>query len=96
MGVFYTNRNRIHNLEKENGQIRKIVYGDRGMLNLVDTNTCKCHRDEVFTAIRRGETVSEMIMKKIEELNKNVLILMISLNVRSPNGMSIEGGEDKI
>jgi hypothetical protein len=44
----------------------------------------------VFLAIRRGEQVQEMLLKRIEELNKNVLIIMVHLNIRSPNSTALE------
>lgn len=75
---------------EEMGQIRKILFGKRGSLNLVDVETCKNNRDQVYAAIRRGEQVQEMLLKRVEELNKNVLIIMVHLNVRSPNSTAME------
>lgn len=86
-GVFFAFKNKLNNVEKENGQVRRILFGDRGTLNLVDVKTCEKYRDEVFAAIRRGEQVNQMLLQKLEELAKNVIVIMVSLNIKSPNGI---------
>lgn len=73
VSVYYAQRNRIGNLEKENSQIKSIIYGDRGKLNIIDHDSCKRYRDEVFAAVRRNEQVNEMLLNEIKEINKNVL-----------------------
>lgn len=90
MSVFFSIRGRLNNIEKESGQVRRILFGDRGNLNIIDVQACKSNRDQVFLAIRRGEQVQEMLLKRIEELNKNVLIIMVHLNIRSPNSTALE------
>lgn len=90
MSVFFSIRGRLYSIEKETGQVRRILFGDRGTLNIIDVETCRSNRDQVFSAIRRGEQVQEMLLKRIEELNKNVLIIMVHLNIRSPDRTSIE------
>lgn len=90
MSVFFSIRGRLHSIEKETGQVRRILFGDRGALNIIDVDTCRANRDQVFSAIRRGEQVQEMLLKRIEELNKNVLIIMVHLNIRSPNSTALE------
>ena len=74
VSVYYAQRNRIGNLEKENSQIKGIIYGDRGKLNIIDHESCKRYRDEVFTAVRRTEQANEMLLNEIKEINKNVLL----------------------
>lgn len=90
MSVFFSMKARLSGIEKETGQVRKILFGDRGTLNIVDVETCKANRDQIFIAIRRNEQVQEMLLKRIEELNKNVLIIMVHLNIRSPNSTALE------
>jgi hypothetical protein len=90
MSVFFSIRGRLNTIEKEAGQVRRILFGDRGNLNIIDVQACKANRDQVFLAIRRGEQVQEMLLKRIEELNKNVLIIMVHLNIRSPNSTALE------
>lgn len=90
VSVFFSIRGRLSSIEKESGQVRRILFGDRGNLNIVDIETCKANRDQVFLAIRRNEQVQEMLLKRIEELNKNVLIIMVHLNIRSPNATALE------
>lgn len=90
ISVFLAFKNKVSNLEKENGQVRQIIFGDRGSLNLVDVKMCEKYRNEIFTAIRRGEQVNEMLLQRIEELHRNILVIMVSLDVKSPNGIKNE------
>lgn len=90
VSVFFSIKSRLSDIEKETGNVSKILFGDRGTLNIIDKETCRGNRDQVFTAIRRGEQVQEMLLKRIEELNKNVLIIMVHLNIRSPNSTALD------
>lgn len=77
-------KNRISNLEREVRRGMKVLYKEAGALNIIDHDTCKRNRDEIFTAIRRSERAMEMLLGKLEELNKNVLL--ISFKMDSMNG----------
>lgn len=85
--VYFIARNRINNLEKDSRLFKKILYKERGALNLIDTETCKRHRDEVFSQIRRGEKVAEMLLANMQELNRNVITIMAYLDIKGPNGV---------
>jgi hypothetical protein len=87
MGMFFTLRSELHGLKKENGTIRKIVFGERGKLNLVDSSTCEGHRKEIIAMIRRNETILQMVNEEMKEINKNLVIIMVTLDIRSPNGV---------
>lgn len=80
-------RAKIAALEKEFTRQTQIVYGDKGKLNLIDVGTCKEHRDQVFRAIRRGEDVMEQAIRKMEDLNKNVLTIMVYLQIKPPGNL---------
>lgn len=86
-GVFNAFKNRLKNLEREVRKGYKILYADRGQLNLIDQDTCKKYRDEVFTAIRRSERIIEMLLDKLEKINENMIIIMVHMGINSPNGI---------
>lgn len=82
VSVFISFKARLNAIENEFKRVVGIIYAEKGSLNLVDVKTCKEHRDQVFTALRRSETVMEMALTKIEVLNENVLEIMIHLQIR--------------
>lgn len=84
ISVFLSFKNRVMSLEKELRRNQKILFGEQGFPNLIDKKTCKEHRDQVFAAIRRSENVMDQALKKIDDLNKNVLTIMIHLQIKPP------------
>lgn len=90
VGVYYGQKNRIGNLEKENSEIKGIIFADRGKLNLIDHETCKKYRDDVYTAIRRNEQVNEMLLNKIDKIGENVLLLGFKLEALLKDMKKIE------
>ena len=90
ISVFLMFRNRLYNQEKELKRMQKILLGDKGFPNIIDKKTCKEHRDQVFSAIRRSENVMDQALKKIDDLNKNVLTIMIHLQIKPPPSLEEE------
>lgn len=84
ISVFLAFKNRLSNVEKTVSRGMKVLYKEAGALNIIDHDTCKRNRDEIFTAIRRSERAMEMLLGKLEELNKNVLL--ISFKMDAMNG----------
>jgi len=82
--ILMTVKNQVNNIVKQVDSMRSIIWGDRGILNLVDKSSCKGYQDQIFAKIRANESDVSMIAKEIKELNKNVLTIMISLNIKSP------------
>lgn len=83
VAIFIAFRSKLNSTEKDLMHLQKILLGDRGVLNVVDQKTCKENRDYVFSAIRRSENISEMLLNKVDDLNKNVLVIMIHMNINS-------------
>lgn len=81
-GVYFSFRNRLISLEKEIANNRKIIFGERGVLNLVDEKTCRSNRDQVFISIRRGEAAAENTDRKLDNLNENLLAIMFHLKIK--------------
>lgn len=85
ISVFFAFRNRQSNFERELLRNQKVIFNEHGFPNLIDLKTCKEHRDQVFTAIRRSENIMDQALKKIDDLNKNVLTIMIHLQIKPPH-----------
>lgn len=84
ISVFFSFRSKLNEIEKELKRNQTIIFGDKGSLNLVDVNTCKQQRDQVFAAIRRSETAMDQTLRRIDDLNTNVLTIMVYLQIKPP------------
>lgn len=82
--LFLSFKNNLENLSKQIRLLNNIIFGDKGSLNLIDQTTCKAHRDQIWLRVRQNEAATNMLLQKIEELNRNVLAIMITLNVKKP------------
>lgn len=76
-GTFY----RIKHLERECKQVKKTLYHEQGGLNVVSCSQCKSYRDDVFTAIRKGESKSEEQTRELKILNARIYRIMIHLKI---------------
>lgn len=97
VGVFFGAKSKLREIEKELKRNQVVIYGDKGCLNLVDTKSCKELRDHVYSTIRRGENVMDQTLKRIDELNTNVLTIMIYLQIKPPrlkNIKPVKGDDD--
>lgn len=74
---------RIRMLEYKCKRVERALFHENGGLNLIERDVCKLNRDEVFMAIRKGEKLTESIIKEIRLLNDNVLRIMIHLKIDS-------------
>lgn len=83
ISVFLSMRNQIVTMKREIERNQTVLIGDKGQLNVIDQRTCKDHRDEIYATIRRGEHLMEQTLKKMEEMNKNILTIMVILKMKS-------------
>jgi adenylate kinase len=95
MGLLITTTSRLKSLEKKFYHQGKVIYGDRGKLNVIDADTCKKHRDDIFVAIRRNERINEMMISKLDYLNENILIIKAHMGIHTPNGIRLDVKKDK-
>lgn len=84
MAVIFGYRYSLRELKKENNELKSVIFGNQGRLNVIDTHRCKEHRDQIFSAIRKSEKVVEMVLGKLDSLNENVLL--ISFKMDQANG----------
>ena len=80
-------KNRVQNIEKELRRGMRVLYQEAGSLNVVDHATCKRHRDEIFTAIRRSEKTVEVLLFEIKDIKENMIIIMVHMGIKKPDGL---------
>lgn len=81
VSLFLNFRFRQQNVEKELARHARALYGDQGALNVVDHRTCKQNRDVVFEAIRRTESGVGELIKKIDVLSQNVMMIKLKMEI---------------
>lgn len=72
---------RIRSVEEKTNRIMKALFQDCGTLNIITTESCKLSQNAIYTAIRRHENSVETLSNEIKQLNRNVLRIMIHLNI---------------
>jgi hypothetical protein len=93
VAVFLSFRFKLSGHQEKLEKIDNILHSQKGSLNVIDKETCKQSRDQLFALIRKTENVNDMMLHKIESLNDNVLVIMVHLNIRTPDGIRLD---DKI
>lgn len=83
---FVTFRARLKILETEMINNRKIIFGERGCLNLIDAKTCNEYRNQVFIAIKRSEKAMESTTSKLDRLNDHLIKIMTKLEISQDEG----------
>lgn len=83
----YSTKNRFANIEKELRRGMKVLYQDAGQLNLIDCDTCKRYRDEIFTALRRSEKAQEMFLIELREIKEGIIKLNILVEMLKQDGI---------
>lgn len=78
---------RIKQLEADCQQVKKTLYHEQGGLNIVSCAQCKTYRDDVFTAIRKGDSKVDEQTKELRILNERVLKIMIHLKIDNQNNI---------
>jgi len=87
MSLFLSNKYYQRSQGSEIKRISKLIYDDKGALNIVSECQCKQRRDEVFTAIRRNEKVVEMMLVELKEIKENIIILKVYFGIKTPDGI---------
>lgn len=85
-GVIFSYKNRIANLESKITRLDKTLFHESGALNFISRDSCKSSQDHVYTAIRRGESNIEQTLRKIDQLNENILKIMFYLKIEKKKG----------
>lgn len=65
--------------------VKNIIFGDRGSLNVITQEVLKKFLDEIWTKMRQTDKGFEMILHKIEDMDKKLLIIMIHEGIKSPD-----------
>jgi len=87
ISLYFGFKHRLSNVEREVRRGMKVLYQEAGKLNLIDHETCKKNRDEIFTAIRRNEKSMEMFLLELRDIKDNMIIIMVHMGIKGPNGL---------
>lgn len=79
--VWNTYKNKLSNLEATLVLMKKVIYQKSGVLNLIDSQTCREHRATFKADLTKVENASELLNEKLDKINENVLIIMVHLNI---------------
>jgi len=88
-GIYVTMKLKTKRLEEKVSVLYAVTFSKSGRMNLLDTNTCKEHRDDVSIKIRRAEDITQRAFMSIDTLNANVVRIMMHLKIepeRRPRG----------
>lgn len=80
ISMFLAFRYEVKELRKDVTRGQKVLYQDAGNLNVIDVNTCKRYRDEVFESIRRTERAFEMFLVEAREIKEKLIYLTIKVD----------------
>jgi len=82
VGVYFAFTSRVKKIEESNDSLKKIVFLEKGGLNVVDNTTCKSLRNTVYSAIRRESGVTKAAFRNIDCLNQNIIKIMMHMKLK--------------
>ncbi len=71
----------VGNLKQSVDSIKKILFLEKGGLNIVDNSKCKEHRDTVHKSIRREAEITHDALTQIHCLNQNIIRIMTHMKL---------------
>ena len=72
---------RLERNEEKINEDNKVLRGQQGALNVIDQKTCKENRDIIFSAIRRSEKATEMMLVELREIKEALIELKVKLEL---------------
>lgn len=81
VSVFLAFKYKVGGIEKEVNRSLNVLY-QAGKLNLIDCETCKRYRDEIFVAIRKGEKSQETMIIELREIKEMLLLVTFKMGIR--------------
>jgi hypothetical protein len=83
---------KINALSNKNDSLNKIIYLEKGGLNIVTIDTCSEHRQEIAQEIEREAGLTKEAMVEIKCLSENMIILMTERGL-TPKRVTGEGSK---
>jgi len=80
-GVWFTFKARIDNAEKAVSLLKKIIFKESGELALITTEACEIKQAAIQKSIDKYDKTLDKVLERLEELSKDVLIIMVHLNI---------------
>lgn len=85
--AWFTLKNKVNNLMKDMGLLKKIIFTESGLLNLLDTRTCREKRDEIKKSIESSNEAIKKMSDTITKMDSNIRLIMYKLKVDEENGV---------
>ena len=74
-------RNRIKNLEEFKALVKSVLFQNDATLNLINRQTCKDHRDNVYKMIRREAAITHKAFESIDLVNANIIKIALHMGL---------------
>ena len=72
---------RIQKTEEGHQTLKNIVFLEKGGLNIVTTEACKQHRNQIHRSIRREASITSEAFDQVHCLNQNVIKIMMHMKL---------------
>lgn len=83
--IFTTFSNRVANVEKAVGLLKRVVFKESGELAFITTEVCNRREIDIQKAIdKSAQDVADM-RNDIKEMSENILVIMVHLNIDAEN-----------
>lgn len=80
-GIIFGLKFRISKNEASTQTLNKIVFKEKGGLNVVTTEVCKQHRDTIHKSIRQEAAITRKAFEQIRCLNQNIIKIMMHMQL---------------
>lgn len=94
-GLLISFKFRLKKTEDSYATIANVIFLDKGGLNIVTNDTCKGHRDQIHTSIRREASITNEAFRQISCLNKNIVKMMVHMKLEPILVDHKDRGEDE-
>ena len=72
---------KVKNVEKEHAALKKIIFLEKGGLNIVTIGSCRESRIKINRDIRRESGITKEALEQIKCLSDNVIIIMTKMEL---------------
>lgn len=94
VGVLAGFKYRLQKTEDTNQSLKKIIFLEKGGLNLVTNDVCMGHRNVIHTNIRREAKIAGQAFDQITLMNQNVIKIMMHMKLEPIVVLDRRGSED--
>ena len=89
--MWVTLKGKVTNSERSLSLVRKILFKDSGELAVTTVDQCDRRQAQIQKSVDRSDAAYQDIKHEINELSRNILIIMVHLNIDAEK-ISSNGG----